>query len=50
MGYICATINLKTDMAKVEDFFTLTNSVEGIDVEQYQHLEPMIRAIDKDTH
>lgn len=33
-------------MAKVEDFFTLTNSVEGIDDEQYQHLDPMIRAID----
>ena len=33
-------------MAKIEDFFTLTNSVEGIDDEQYRHLEPMIRAID----
>ena len=33
-------------MAKIEDFFTLTNSVEGIDNEQYSHLEPMIRAID----
>lgn len=46
MGYICAIINLKTDMAKVEDFFTLTNSVEGIDDERYQYLDPMIRAID----
>ena len=33
-------------MAKIEDFFTLTNSVEGIDDEQYHHLDPMIRAID----
>lgn len=33
-------------MAKVEDFFTLTNSVEGVDDEQYRHLDPMIRAID----
>jgi len=44
--YICITINLKTDMAKVEEFFTLTNIVEGIDDERYQHLDPMIRAID----
>ncbi len=33
-------------MAKVEEFFTLTNIVEGIDDERYQHLDPMIRAID----
>ena len=28
-------------MAKIEDFFTLTNSVEGIDDEHYRRLEPM---------
>ena len=28
-------------MAKIEDFFTLTNSVEGIDDEHYRHLELM---------
>ena len=33
-------------MAKVEDFFTLINSIEGIDDDRYQHLDPMIRAID----
>lgn len=35
-----------TCMAKIEDFFTLTNHVGGVDDERYLHLDPMIRAID----
>ena len=33
-------------MAKIEDFFTLTNYVESVNDERYSHLDPMIRAID----
>jgi DNA-binding CsgD family transcriptional regulator len=33
-------------MAKIEDFFTLTNRIDGVDDKRYQHLDPMIRAID----
>lgn len=33
-------------MARIQDFFTLANHVEGVDDERYRHLEPMIRAID----
>ena len=33
-------------MPKVEDFFTLTNRVDGVGEGRYRHLDPMIRAID----
>ena len=33
-------------MAKIEDFFTLTNHIEGVGDERYRHLDPMLRAID----
>ena len=33
-------------MAKIDDFFTLTNRVEGVDDERYRHLAPMMSAID----